>query len=207
MAGEDQQRLEDFLALERYIEALRAGRVAHVPAELTPDLARIYGMAMSFHAASTGAAAPRPEFIAELQAKLKHVEAIHRAPLKGHRHALRKNGKSTLVSLDVRGFEPEPSLLLRSQSERALSTPWKSRNEQRSPLPFPSLPPGCPWSLLISLRPSTLWRRSTSWVSSQCRFVRVESSATWFATTVRAAIRRTARSLPCPPPACIWAVW
>ena len=82
MAGEDQERLEDFLALERYIEDLRAGRVAHVPAELTPDLARIYRMAMSFHAASAGAAAPRPEFIAELQAKLKQVEAIHRAPLK-----------------------------------------------------------------------------------------------------------------------------
>src|SRR5260370_20734840 len=42
-------------------------------------------MAMSFHAASTGAAAPRPEFIAELQAKLKQVEAIHRASLKQHR--------------------------------------------------------------------------------------------------------------------------
>jgi nitrite reductase/ring-hydroxylating ferredoxin subunit len=85
MAGEDQERLEDVLAVERYIEELQAGRVAHVPAELTPDLARIYRMAMSFHAASTGAAAPRPEFIAELQAKLKQVEAIHRAPLKQHR--------------------------------------------------------------------------------------------------------------------------
>jgi nitrite reductase/ring-hydroxylating ferredoxin subunit len=85
MAREDQERLEDFLALERYIEELQAGRVAHVPAELTPDLARIYRMAISFHAASTGAAAPHLEFIAELQAKLTQVEAIHRAPLKHHR--------------------------------------------------------------------------------------------------------------------------
>ncbi len=85
MAGEDQERLEDFLALERYIEELQAGRLAHIPAELTPDLARIYRMAMSLHAASTGAAAPRPEFIAQLQAKLKQVEAIHRAPLELHR--------------------------------------------------------------------------------------------------------------------------
>jgi len=85
MAGEDQERLEDVLAVERYIEELRSGRVAHVPAELTPDLAGIYRMAMSFHAASSGEAAPRPEFIAELQARLKQVEAMHRAPLKGHR--------------------------------------------------------------------------------------------------------------------------
>src|SRR5712691_5764071 len=85
MAGEDQERLEDLLALERYIEELQESRVAHVPAELTPDLARIYRMAMSFHAASTGAAAARPEFIAELQAKLTQVKAIRRVPLKQHR--------------------------------------------------------------------------------------------------------------------------
>ncbi|TMD51423.1 MAG: hypothetical protein E6I93_10890 [Chloroflexi bacterium] len=70
MAGEDQERLEDYLALERYIEALQAGRVAHIPEEVTPDLACIYRMALSLHAASSGAAAPRPEFLAELQAKL-----------------------------------------------------------------------------------------------------------------------------------------
>jgi len=54
MTGEDQERLEDLLAVERYIEEVQAGRVAHVPAELTPDLARIYRMVMSFHAPSTG---------------------------------------------------------------------------------------------------------------------------------------------------------
>ena len=85
MAEEDQERFEDFLALERYIEDLRAGRVAHAPAELTPELARIYRMATFFHAASSEAAAPRPEFIAALQAQLTQVEAIHRAPLEQHR--------------------------------------------------------------------------------------------------------------------------
>ena len=70
MAREDQEHLEDYLALERYIEALQAGRVAHIPEEVTPDLARIYRMALSLHAASSGAAALRPEFLTELQAKL-----------------------------------------------------------------------------------------------------------------------------------------
>jgi len=85
MAGEDQEHFEEYLAVERYIEALQAGHVAHVPVELTPELARIYRMAMLFHAASSEAAAPRPEFIAELEAKLQQVEARHRAPLEQHR--------------------------------------------------------------------------------------------------------------------------
>src|SRR5260370_26846339 len=101
-------------------------------------------MAMSFHAASTGAAAPRPEFIAELQAKLKQVEAILRAPLKQHR-------------------------------------PCSSKERQEHP---------------------RLSRRARLRTGA----VVVESSATRFATTVRAATRRTARSLPCPPPARLWAV-
>ena len=50
MAREDQEHLEDYLALERYIEA--------------------YRMALSLHTTSSRAAAPRPEFLTELQAKL-----------------------------------------------------------------------------------------------------------------------------------------
>jgi hypothetical protein len=207
MAGEDQERLEDFLALERYIEALQAGRVAHVPAKLTPDLARIYRMAMSFHAASTGAAVPRPEFIAELQAKLKQVEAIHRAPHKQHRpFSSKKRQEHPRISrraLLRTGAVVAASFSVGAGIDQALEE--QKRAAITSAIPNP--PPGCPWYLMVSLRPSTLWRRSTSWVSSQRLLVRVESSATWFATTVRAAIRRTARSLPCPPPARIWAVW
>jgi Rieske Fe-S protein len=74
MAGEDQERFEDYLELERFIEDLQAGRVSHAPEGLTPDQARIYRMATLFHAASTEEAAPRPEFVAELQAKLEQVQ-------------------------------------------------------------------------------------------------------------------------------------
>ncbi|GAC1565996.1 MAG: Rieske (2Fe-2S) protein [Ktedonobacteraceae bacterium] len=75
MAGEDQERFEDFLELERYIEDLQAGRVARVPDELTPEQARVYRMAALFHAASGEEAAPRPEFVAELQAKLEQEQS------------------------------------------------------------------------------------------------------------------------------------
>ncbi len=74
MAGEDQERFEDYLELERYIEDLQAGRVAHPPEGLTPDQARIYRMATLFHAASIEEAGPRPEFVAGLQAKLEQVQ-------------------------------------------------------------------------------------------------------------------------------------
>jgi Rieske Fe-S protein len=74
MAGEDQERFEDYLELERFIEDLQAGRVTHAPEGLTPDQARIYRMATLFHAASTDGTAPRPEFVAELQAKLGQIQ-------------------------------------------------------------------------------------------------------------------------------------
>ncbi len=74
MAGEDQERFEDYLELERYLEDLQAGRIAHPPEGLTPDQARIYRMATLFHAASIEEAVPRPEFVAELQTKLEQVQ-------------------------------------------------------------------------------------------------------------------------------------
>src|SRR5579863_9562385 len=75
MAGEDQERFEDYLELERFIEDLQAGRASRPPVGLTPDQARIYRMATLFHTASIEEDAPRPEFVAGLQAKLEQVQA------------------------------------------------------------------------------------------------------------------------------------
>src|SRR5437899_9051268 len=71
MSGEDQERFEDYLELEHYIEELQAERVAHPPAELTPSQASIYRMAALFRSATPEASEPRPEFAAELQARLE----------------------------------------------------------------------------------------------------------------------------------------
>ncbi len=70
MPGEDQERFEDYLELERYIEALQEGRVAHPPSDLTPAQARIYRAAALFRSASPEAATPRPEFVEELFTRL-----------------------------------------------------------------------------------------------------------------------------------------
>src|SRR5258706_13639260 len=76
MSGEDQERFEDYLELEQYIEDLQAGRVAHPPAELTPGQASIYRLAALFRSATPDAEEPRPEFAAELQARLEQ-EIVH----------------------------------------------------------------------------------------------------------------------------------
>jgi Rieske Fe-S protein len=70
MSGEDQERFEDYLELEHYIEELQAGHVAHPPTELTAEQAHIYRMAALFRSASPDAATPRPEFASGLQARL-----------------------------------------------------------------------------------------------------------------------------------------
>jgi len=79
MSGEDQERFEDYLELEHYIEELQAGHVAHLPNELTPSQARIYRMAALFHSALPEAAEPRPEFAAELRTRLEE-ELAQSAP-------------------------------------------------------------------------------------------------------------------------------
>src|SRR6266849_1764132 len=68
---EDQERFEDYLELEHFIEELQAGHAAHPPGELTPDKARIYRMAALFRSALPDDVTPRPEFAAELQARLE----------------------------------------------------------------------------------------------------------------------------------------
>lgn len=71
MAGEDQERFEDYLELEHYIEEMQAGKAAPLPQGLTPEKARIFRMAALFRSASSEEVTPRPEFVAELQAKLE----------------------------------------------------------------------------------------------------------------------------------------
>ena len=67
----DQERFEDYLELEHFIEELQAGHIAHPPTELTPDKAQIYRMAALFRSASPDEATPRPEFASELRTKLE----------------------------------------------------------------------------------------------------------------------------------------
>jgi Rieske Fe-S protein len=87
MTGDEQERFEDYLELERYIEELQAGHVAHPPTNLTPSQANIYRMAALFRSLSPEAASPRPEFAEQLEARLLHAaeqqEATQEVPALG----------------------------------------------------------------------------------------------------------------------------
>src|SRR5579872_5765440 len=71
MSGEEQERFEDYLELETYIEELQAGHVAHPPKELTPVHARVYLMAVLFHSVSPKASELRQAFVDALQLALE----------------------------------------------------------------------------------------------------------------------------------------
>src|SRR5579875_2773691 len=71
MPDEDQDRFEDYLELERFIEQLQEDHATHSPAGLTPEQTRIYQMAALFRSAAPDAAEPRPGFAEELYARLE----------------------------------------------------------------------------------------------------------------------------------------
>ena len=71
MREEVQERVEDYLGLERYIEQLRLQRSARLPTNSTPQQKRVYGMATLFHTATPHVADPRPEFSAQLYQRLR----------------------------------------------------------------------------------------------------------------------------------------
>jgi hypothetical protein len=70
MSKEDQERFEDYLELECYIEELQAGHVAHPPV-LSLKQARIYSLVVLFRATLPEGVQPRPEFRAALWARLE----------------------------------------------------------------------------------------------------------------------------------------
>ncbi len=81
MADEDQERFEDYLELEHYIEQLQAGKAAQPPVDMTPEQARIYQMAALFRSASPENAEPRPEFAEQLKAQLLEAREEQQATL------------------------------------------------------------------------------------------------------------------------------
>lgn len=71
MPGDDQERFEAYLELERFLIELRAGKATRFPQQLTPDQARIYHMALLFHAATPDASELSPTFAACLRVRLE----------------------------------------------------------------------------------------------------------------------------------------
>ncbi|GCE22305.1 QcrA and Rieske domain-containing protein [Dictyobacter kobayashii] len=75
MAGEDQERVEDYLELERYIEMLQSGQIAHPPVDLTPEQVHIYQMAALMRSAAPENVEPRADFVEQLRQQLLEINA------------------------------------------------------------------------------------------------------------------------------------
>lgn len=118
MADEDQERVEDYLELERYIEALQTGKEAHLPTNLTPEQARIYQMATLFRSAIPENAEPGLAFAEKLKAQLLATREDQQITV----------SESTLTQ--VTGVTPEvqfPSEEPATQQETAKSVRFFSR--------------------------------------------------------------------------------
>ena len=139
MPGEDQERFEDYLELEQYIEELQAGHVAHPPTELTPSQARIYRMAALFRSASPEGAELRPEFVAQLQARLEQEleekQSVPTQPLPVVREKkpwqiLKKPGRVSRRALLTGGAAAAASLVVGAGIER-VAEPVANDNTQK----------------------------------------------------------------------------
>lgn len=83
MPEENQERFEDYLELDTYLEALQAGHVVHLPKDMTPDLARIYLMALLLHSVSSEVCTPQPAFADILRLRLEQeIQQMAKRPRK-----------------------------------------------------------------------------------------------------------------------------
>jgi cytochrome b6-f complex iron-sulfur subunit len=96
MADEDQERFEDYIELERYIEGLQAGKDAKLPMDLTPEQARIYQMAALFRSASPENAEPRTAFAEQLKTQLLNAREDAPAPIQADETSLQEQDISPL---------------------------------------------------------------------------------------------------------------
>ncbi len=139
MPGEDQERFEDYLELERYIEALQAGRVAHPPSDLTPTQARVYRAAALFRSASPDAATPRPEFMEELQARLLALDQTENEEVTEKIPAVKKAEKQVVASMPVEQDVPAEEELEHPAEQEHLAASageeLEHPGEQEGPIP------------------------------------------------------------------------
>ncbi|MEO8956402.1 MAG: ubiquinol-cytochrome c reductase iron-sulfur subunit [Ktedonobacteraceae bacterium] len=124
MSGEEQERFEDYLELETYIEELQAGRVVHPPKELTHVQARIYLMALLFHSTSPEASGLRQAFVDALQVtleqELQQMAQRQRLPLESEQRSHNNQWSVSRRSLLTNGAAVAASLVLGAAAEHAI---------------------------------------------------------------------------------------
>ncbi len=119
MPGEEQEqeRFEDYLALDRYLKSLEVGRTPRLPETLTPEQARIYRMAALFRSASPEAAEPRPAFAAALQARLLQEQHLPQPAPAPRRPEARKSARLSRRVLLAGGTAAAASFVVGAAAE------------------------------------------------------------------------------------------
>ncbi|HLZ58282.1 MAG TPA: Rieske 2Fe-2S domain-containing protein [Ktedonosporobacter sp.] len=135
MSGEDQERFEDYLELERYIEELQAGHAARPPKDLTPDQARLYRTAALFRSASPESASPRPEFANELYARLLALEDEDQDEETQKRPVVTTGPRSTSVAAPVMQTEQTVVPVQKAPQEQVIIPAQEVPQEQAVPEP------------------------------------------------------------------------
>lgn len=149
MAGEDQERFEDYLELDHYIEELRAGHIAHPPRGLTPSghtsigWWRFFGL-LQPKKTSLVAHLQRCRHACNKNCGTRHKQRVSLSPPASHRIP---PGQGALLSRAVPwyGMVPSPPLRLWlvSASEPPLSA-RRARLRVRRRQPVERLSPLCP---------------------------------------------------------------
>lgn len=124
MSGEEQERFEDYLELETYIEELQTGHIAHPPKELTSVQARIYLMAVLFHSTSPKASGLRQAFVDALQLtleqELQQMAQRQRLPLEREQRFHNNQWSISRRSLLTNSAAVAASLVLGAAAEHAI---------------------------------------------------------------------------------------
>jgi len=162
MPEENQERFEDYLELNTYLEALQAGRAVHLPKDMTPDRARIYLMALLLHSVSSEGRTPQPAFTDMLQLRLEQeIQQTAKRPQKptiGNKPSQKKPHSVSRRSVLAGGATVAASLVIGAGVEYAIgqaresispTSATPSTADQATPL-VPAIVPSM-WHFVTSL--------------------------------------------------------
>lgn len=154
MAGEEQERFEDYVELELVIENVQAGRITHPPKTVTPEQARIYAMLMLCHTLAPHVLEPRPAFVAALQRRLQQeldalttISAVSAENDHSQKHQLTVSRRTMLARSGVVAASLVAGAGIEHTLQQAHTGPWTA------PATVPLLPTTAPatWHFVTTL--------------------------------------------------------
>lgn len=162
MSGEEQERFEDYLELETFIEALQSGHTAHPPQDVTPDQARVYHIVILFHSIFPKTLEPRSAFAAALQVlleqELRQTAKSPHSPSPDGKRFQNKHPTVSRRSILTGGAVVAASVVIGAGIEHTLE---QKRVGTRTPVTVPPSPP-VQTGALVPATTSSTWHFVTT---------------------------------------------